>query len=437
MKKNEAVSLEAIPIGKRIILAAMVAYRARRALLLEGESGVGKSEILIQVARMLGVRCLVLDLSLMEPTDLVGMPRVEGGLTAYAPPSSLPQDGEGILIFEELNRAPLYMQSPALQLLTFRRLNEYVLPPGWVVWAAINPEGSEYRVSKLDKALYERFLRLRVCADRADWLEWAQENHVHPAVLTIARSYDEILDDCSPRTWTYVSDVLKVLTAEELMNQSLLHDLVGGFLPGPWSEVLINGLTEAPVDLGIDVRRVLSSYDFDGDLQGAVRTFSSNGNTDLLLLLARQVRSIMKGPELARLVENKGFTLEAFESLLADLPGDAAEDLGDVFAVSVATSSLLDVGPEDVFRGFAGSRAHRRVKAWAQDPTKRHRVGALITALDHRLDRAPDLAQLRKRNGAKVGLGLLGELLDAKHKSRLVAALKRAGLQPALRPSRR
>ena len=39
----------------------------------------------------------------------------------------------------------------ALQLLTARRLHEYELPPGWVCFAAINPESADYQVTALDR----------------------------------------------------------------------------------------------------------------------------------------------------------------------------------------------------------------------------------------------------------------------------------------------
>ena len=56
-------------------------------------------------------------------------------------------------MLEELNRAERYIQQPALQLLTARRLHEYELPPGWSTVAAINPEDGEYQVTPLDPAL--------------------------------------------------------------------------------------------------------------------------------------------------------------------------------------------------------------------------------------------------------------------------------------------
>src|SRR5262245_49044249 len=105
-----------IPLGPRVEAILEIAYRARRPLLLEGPTGIGKSEIVQQVARKLGVGVRVLDLSLLEPPDLVGLPQIDPGSgapgdarTRYALPSILPRDGAGILLLEELNRAERYI----------------------------------------------------------------------------------------------------------------------------------------------------------------------------------------------------------------------------------------------------------------------------------------------------------------------------------------
>ena len=163
----------ALPLGPRVESILEVAYRARRAVLLEGATGIGKSELVAHVAKKLGIGHIVLDLSLLEPPDLVGLPVIEDGRTRYALPRFLPRDGAGILMLEELNRAERYIQQPALQLLTARRLHEYELPPDWVSFAAINPETSDYQVTPLDRALRARFLTLQVRAERSAWLAWA------------------------------------------------------------------------------------------------------------------------------------------------------------------------------------------------------------------------------------------------------------------------
>ncbi|MCA8956874.1 MAG: hypothetical protein KDC87_12425, partial [Planctomycetes bacterium] len=63
-----------LPIGDRVIELLGVAYRTRRPVLLEGTTGIGKSEIVAEFAARAGIDFTVLDLSLLEPPDLVGLP---------------------------------------------------------------------------------------------------------------------------------------------------------------------------------------------------------------------------------------------------------------------------------------------------------------------------------------------------------------------------
>ncbi|HEX6242448.1 MAG TPA: AAA family ATPase, partial [Polyangiales bacterium] len=230
---------EPLPLGPRVEAMLEVAYRARRAVLLEGPTGIGKSELVGQVARKLGIAHTVLDLSLLEPPDLVGLPTIEAGRTGYAPPRFLPRDGAGILMLEELNRAERYIQQPALQLLTARSLHEYVLPEGWVCFAAINPETGDYQVTPLDAALRARFLQVGVRADRAAWLAWAGQEGVHPAVMALARAHEKIFESVPPRSFTYASSLLSRMEAHELADETLVRDLLSGYLPGVWVTALL------------------------------------------------------------------------------------------------------------------------------------------------------------------------------------------------------
>ena len=70
--------------GRRLVNLIKLAYSADLPVMLIGGHGIGKSEMLQQAARELNIDCLVRDLSLMEPPDLIGIPHVEGGVTRYA-----------------------------------------------------------------------------------------------------------------------------------------------------------------------------------------------------------------------------------------------------------------------------------------------------------------------------------------------------------------
>jgi MoxR-like ATPase len=405
-----------VAVGPDLAAVLEIAYRARRPVLIEGPTGVGKSDIVRQVAQKLGIGCQVLDLSLLEPPDLVGLPTIADGRTTYAVPRSLPVDGVGILLLEELNRAERFVQQPALQLLTARRLHEYEVPEGWSLMAAVNPEDSDYCVTPMDPALRARFLTVRVRADRASWLAWAEASDVHRAVLNLARQHDKILDDVPPRTWAYVSDALGVLTPAEAEDERLLKHLLGGTLPEAWLDLLL--LERASwADVGNLPYELLHRYHLEPKLPAAVAELTSQGRTDVLDAIARQVASIVRGAELGRLMADGGFDLQAFERLVQDLPGDQREQVQEAFGENPLAIGLLDVRPEDVLKGVSRKPTEATIRGWLATPAGPHRVRALVTALCARLERSRDVASLRRNTGARAALrdivALAGDPLSA------------------------
>jgi hypothetical protein len=420
-----------VPVGPRLEAVLALAYRARRAVLLEGPTGIGKSEIVQEVARSLGVATTVLDLSLLEPPDLVGLPVISDGRTEYAVPRALPRDGAGILMLEELNRAERYIQQPALQLLTARRVHEYVLPAGWVCFAAVNPTAGDYQVTPLDRALRARFLNVPVRADRASWLAWAVRRDVHPAVVAIVQGHDRVFDDVPPRSWTYASDVLRALTPAESADETLLRDALGGYLPPSWCELLLASRASwSSADLGLDVRDVLAAYAPDHPAAATVRTYRDRGQTDRLDELTHRVLGVVRGPELGVLAAQKQFSLAAFEALLGDLPGDQRDKLQEAITANPVAAALVDVRPEDLVQNFAGSVAERKLADWQKNPLQKHRVGVAITALRAHLEQHGRRPEVRRDNIVRINLGLVLARLDERWAMPLVDTLLKLGITP-------
>ncbi len=426
-------ALHALPLGPRVEAILEVAHRARRPVLLEGPTGIGKSELVRALAARLGTAHRVLDLSLLEPPDLVGLPILDGGRTSFAAPRILPTEGEGILLLEELNRAERYIQQPALQLLTARRLHEYVLPDGWSVFAAINPETGDYQVTPLDLALRARFLHVPVRADRAAWLAWAGEHGVHPAVLALARAHERLFDEVSPRAWTYASEVVLAMTPEELRDHVLVRDVLGGYLPPLWVEALLAGGSLFVRPMALDVYALLRDYRRDEGYARQVREWRERGDTDRLAELVERLVAILGGPECGVLAGKGTLTLPAIEALFADLPGDARERVQEALGANPTACVLLEVEPRDALRAYGGSPLQKRVEQWKSVPYERHRVSLLVTALRAQILTPQSAIDLRKSNAARVSLGHLLAQLGERHGLPLADALQRAGITP-IRP---
>lgn len=374
-RKPEAAPREAIdpsslavPIGPRVVELLEVAYRARRPVLLEGPTGIGKSQIVEALGRTLGIDVVVLDLSLLEPPDLVGLPVIEGGCTRYARPAELPTGGAGVLMLEELNRAELPVMQPALQLLSARRLHGYVLPPGWSCIAAVNPEGGDYRVTTLDPALRSRFLQLEVCADRESWLAWATQANVHPVIVGVVRGHVDALEHASPRSWSYASDVLHAMHASELADRDLVRIALRGYLPPSWALAVTSALASQPTITDIAPEQLLAA-DGTRRLAEIVTALEEKTRGDAIAMLASRVRRVLASDLLAQRVETGVVTMLTLETLLAPFPGDIREQCLEAAVERAPAALLASLGhdPSRDLESYATGPIRDTVRAWTRE----------------------------------------------------------------------
>ncbi len=304
--------------GQEVMDVLALAYKADRPVLLEGQHGVGKSEMIGQAARKLGIGCVVRDLSLMEPPDLLGLPYQKNGVTVYAPPKFLPTSGRGFLVFEELNRSERYMRSPCLQLLTARMLNDYKLPPGWLPMAAINPDNEGYDVQQLDPALVSRFMRLQVVADVVAWLRWAEENNVHDAVLRYVKSVPKIFETSNPRSWTYVSGVLAGYESLGRDDRQTLLAGIAGLVPDAHAkafEQAYRGGGEA----AISADQILRKYP---SVKGTVAGWVKAKKTDKLDSAAYGVKVALQSCDICAEIAQSKKMVRNLSAFIKDLPAD-------------------------------------------------------------------------------------------------------------------
>ena len=309
--------------GHEIHNLLKLAYRANTPAILEGPHGVGKSELAVQAARDLGIQSIVLDLSMMEPPDLIGLPFQKNERTVYAPPNILPSAGKGFLILEELNRTERYMRSPCLQLLTARRLNDYALPSGWLPIAAINPDGSGYDVQPLDPALLSRFIRVQVIADVPTWLEWGQDNGVHEVVRQYVGEVPMIFDSAPPRSWTYVSSILSAYESAQEDERLILLAAIEG-LVGPAHAQSLLKIYQTGSSVTIDAEKILKRYTM---ARATIVGWAKAKKTDLLASHAHKVRVALQKSDLCAEIARSKKMARNLQDFAKDLPADLGRDV--------------------------------------------------------------------------------------------------------------
>ena len=318
-----------ITAGSELINLIALAYEADQPVLLHGNHGVGKSVLLAEAAQALGIECIVADLSLMEPPDLVGIPRThEDGRTHYAPPAFLPVGGRGLLVFEELNRCPRYLAAPCLQLLTARRLNDYILPAGWLPCAAVNDAADGYMTDALDPALLSRFLQVKVIPEVSAWLGWARAQTVHPKICAFVEQSPDVFADpaANPRAWTYASNLLTAWeqTARE---ESFLATLLAGVLDERWALAFLQFFYNHRRPLQPD--EIIEAYPAH---RAALRQWIVEGELDVVAATVELLKRFIQPQRRYDAIVADPAQRANVDLFLADLPGDLKRGVEEWFA---------------------------------------------------------------------------------------------------------
>jgi len=192
-------------------------------VMLWGPPGVGKSQIIAQVAARHGVPMIDIRLSQMEPSDLRGIPfRIEDRVE-WAIPSMLPDvkrhGPQGILFLDEITSAPPSVSAAAYQLILDRRLGAYQIPESWAIFAAGNRQGDRGVTYTMPAPLANRFSHFEVEANLDDWVAWAYANNIDERLIGFLRFRPELLFDFdpahnpvafpSPRSWEFAHRALQ------------------------------------------------------------------------------------------------------------------------------------------------------------------------------------------------------------------------------------
>jgi len=215
------------------------AFTKTRPVMLWGPPGIGKSDIVRQVAEETGREVVDIRLTLYDPTDLKGFPYFDEKTKtmAWAPPMELPTDpkSNAIILLDELNSAAPSVQAAAYQLVLDRKIGTYKLPKGVDIIAAGNRDSDRGVTYRMPTPLANRFTHLTLTANADVWLDYAVKNQLHSDVVGYIGFAKQDLYDfdprsnsiafATPRSWKFTSDLLQ---DSDGLPESTITDLVAG-----------------------------------------------------------------------------------------------------------------------------------------------------------------------------------------------------------------
>jgi len=156
---------------------------ARLPVLLRGRHGVGKSQVVYQIAEERGLPVVERRASQMTEGDLLGLPdtadtAINGrkATTWNAPDWLVTACEQGVLLFlDEVDRATMEVRQGLFELTDSRKLNGWHLHEDTLIVAAVNggEHGAQYQVGEMDPAELDRWTVFDVEPTTEDWLKWA------------------------------------------------------------------------------------------------------------------------------------------------------------------------------------------------------------------------------------------------------------------------
>ncbi len=251
-------------------------------VMLWGPPGVGKSQMVAQIAGRHDAPLIDIRLSQMEPSDLRGIPFRSEDTVEWAVPAMLPSakrhGEEGILFLDEITSAPPSVSAAAYQLILDRKLGEYEVPPGWAIIAAGNRQGDRGVTYSMPAPLANRFSHYEVEVNMDDWVTWAYANQIDERIIAFLRFRQDLLFDFdpahnpiafpSPRSWEFAHRGLQKFDENHELLTGALQACVGN-AAGIELRAFIESLDQMP-DLDAIVNGEDISAPKEIDLQYAV-----------------------------------------------------------------------------------------------------------------------------------------------------------------------
>lgn len=392
----------------------------QRPVLLLGSPGIGKTQIMEQIARECGIALVSYTITHHTRQSAIGLPFIsrqsfdgkEYAVTEYTMSEivasiyeKMEQTGlkEGILFIDEINCVSETLAPAMLQFLQCKTFGNHRIPEGWLIVAAGNPPEYNKSVREFDVVTMDRVRKIEVEADFGVWKEYAYANHLHPAVISYLNTKKQYFyqmettvdgrNFATPRGWEDLSTIIGIYERleksvdREVILQYIQHPKVAKdfanylelfykyrtdyqieeVFKGNLDENLMKKVAHAPFDERLSVLGLLISKVNEG-IREAVR--KEREMEKLQTFLIRYKEKSTKDTEAAKLLEDvlNDAVLERNQKKAAELLSREEERCYQkIFALlkSYAQKLKLETIP-DALEGF------EQMRAWFEEENQRY-----------------------------------------------------------------
>jgi len=179
--------------SKELACLIPIHFEAKQAVMIHGDSGIGKSELSDQICAATSRKKFDFRLNIREPVDMRGVPVPDPVTksTVWYVPSELPKsdgsDGPSVLVLDEINTGTMQMMAVAMQLVLDRRVGDYVVPDNCAILAMGNRSKDSRAVMQMPKPLRNRFAHYTLIYDHESWIEHCKRTNLAPEIVAFGR----------------------------------------------------------------------------------------------------------------------------------------------------------------------------------------------------------------------------------------------------------
>lgn len=268
-----------------------------------GDSGIGKTSTVIQLAEELNLNFVKLNLAQIEEIgDLVGFPVVQyqiqermttsnpdevrtprtawvneaafqeylkagfkdTGKTrmSYAAPEWIAgKDEGGILLLDDWNRADSRFIQAVMELVDRQTYISWKLPKNWHIILTSNPDNGDYMVNSIDSAQRTRFITANLKFDIDVWAKWAEEEGVDGRCINFLLMHPELVtQETNARSITTFFN--SISSIENFEDQLPLIQMIGEGSVGAEFATMFTMFINNRLDKIITPEKVMSTDDW-------------------------------------------------------------------------------------------------------------------------------------------------------------------------------
>ncbi len=297
-----------------------------------GDSGIGKTSTVIQLAEELNLNFVKLNLAQIEEIgDLVGFPVVQyqiqermttsnpdevrtprtawvneaafqeylkagfkdTGKTrmSYAAPEWIAgKDEGGILLLDDWNRADSRFIQAVMELVDRQTYISWKLPKNWHIILTSNPDNGDYMVNSIDSAQRTRFITANLKFDVDVWAKWAEEDGVDGRCINFLLMHPELVtQETNARSITTFFN--SISSIENFEDQLPLIQMIGEGSVGAEFATMFTMFINNRLDKIITPEKVMSMDDWSsvkGQLTGVIGK-EDNYRADIASVITRRL----------------------------------------------------------------------------------------------------------------------------------------------------